>query len=66
MCKRFFYLGFTLALFWSSAFVLSQEPAAKADHSWLNGTWEGAPPEAERCKWNSKWLTATTLKDQAT
>jgi hypothetical protein len=40
MCKRFFYLGFTLALFWSSAFVLAKEPAAKADHSWLNGTWE--------------------------
>jgi hypothetical protein len=27
MCKRFFSLGFTLALFWSSAFVLAQEPA---------------------------------------
>jgi hypothetical protein len=44
MSKRILSLGFVLALFWSSATVLAQEQASKGDYSWLNGTWEGAPP----------------------
>jgi hypothetical protein len=43
MSKRIFSVGFAVALFWSAAIILAQEQTPK-DYSWLNGTWEGAPP----------------------
>ena len=44
MSKRMFYIGLAVALFWSIAIALAQEQTPKADYSWLNGKWEGAPP----------------------
>jgi len=44
MSKRILSVGFAAALFCSTAIVLAQEQAPKADYNWLNGKWEGTPP----------------------
>ena len=66
MSKRILLSVFAAALFWSTAVVLRRTKHRKQITTGSTGSGKAHLPEAGQCKWNSKWIKATRLKDQAT
>ena len=65
MSKRLFFL-FLRPLFFGAPPLLPRTKLRKQITTGSTGSGKAHLPEAGQCKWNSKWMKATRLKDQAT